>query len=662
MASPNGKTYEFGHFRLVPDEGLLLRDGEPVQLSLKAFATLVILVERHGHLVQRSELIESVWQDTFVEEANISKCVWSIRNALGEDPKESKFVQTIPRRGYRFVAPVTTVNNSSGAFRRPLLPEDYVYTREPVNGITIDGRPAAEIARSNGETSEGRVVSNFVPARIVPVRFRHLLSGRRWAILAVAAAALFGSAGFYVAFSGRDLSGRVRGNRIAILPLKPLDIGSRDPSYDLGIAEALILKLSPHKVLTVRPLSAVRNFTDVNTDAPSAGKELKADYVLSSNYQIAGGRIKVTAQFLEVATGNVIDTIQVEHPLGTSFIAQDAVANEIGNRLLARFGSDAGDFRTRRGTDNQDAYRYYLMAMNITEERGVQNVHKALEFFEKAVELDPKFARAWAGIAHTRRDLVGHRDPDAKGNYEKSMDAINKALAIDPNLSDAYSSLCQNKLRYEYDPVGAEKECKRALELDPNSPLAHKIYANFLYSQGRFDESIASIKTAMDLQPVSYRNQQIYGLALFYARRFPDAEAQFKHLLDLNPNHTFIHQQLVTILLLQKKEAEAFGHLINGLMITNANDPMIERYKAAYAIAGWRGVTLEQIKTEDKARTFEFACLYARIGDKDKAFEYLGKAYDERSHLIAVLKVAPQLDPLRDDPRYAALVRRIDGK
>ncbi len=242
------------------------------------------------------------------------------------------------------------------------------------------------------------------------------------------------------------------------------------------------------------------------------------------------------------------------------------------------------------------------------------------------------------------------------------MDAINKALAIDPNLSDAYSSLCQNKLRYEYDPVGAEKECRRALELDPNSPLAHKIYANFLYSQGRFDESIASIRRAMDLQPVSYRNQQIYGLALLYARRFPDAEAQFKRLLDLNPNHTFIHQQLVTILLLQGKEAEAFGYLINGLMITNANDPMIERYKAAYANAGWRGVTLEQIKTEDKTRTFEFACLYARIGDKDKAFEYLGKAYEERSHLIAVLKVAPQLDPLRDDPRYTALVQRIDGK
>jgi len=130
MASLNGKTYVFADFRLVPGEGLLLRNGEPVQLSLKAFATLVMLVERHGHLVQRSELIESVWEDTFVEDANISKCVWSIRNALGEDHKSSKFIQTIPRRGYRFVAPVTTINNSSGAFRRPLLPEAYEYTRD----------------------------------------------------------------------------------------------------------------------------------------------------------------------------------------------------------------------------------------------------------------------------------------------------------------------------------------------------------------------------------------------------------------------------------------------------------------------------------------------------------------------------------------------------
>jgi tetratricopeptide (TPR) repeat protein len=305
--------------------------------------------------------------------------------------------------------------------------------------------------------------------------------------------------------------------------------------------------------------------------------------------------------------------------------------------------------------------------MNLSEERGVQNVQKALECLEHAVALDPNYAVAWAGIAHLHRDIVGQTDSENREHYERSMEAIRKALAIDPNISDAYSALCQNRNRYEYDAVGAEAACKRALELDPNSPQAHKTYTNFLYSRGRFDEAIEHIKTAMELQPVSYRNQQVYGLALLYAKRYPEAEAQFRRLLELNPTHHYIHGQLALILELQGRQAEAFDYLIQKLILkkaeNKADDKTIEHFKAAYVKGGWQAVTRKRIKNQQAETipgSFSLACLYARLADKDKAFEYLEKAFQERSFLIAVIKVAPQLDPLRDDPRYTDLINRIE--
>jgi tetratricopeptide (TPR) repeat protein len=346
------------------------------------------------------------------------------------------------------------------------------------------------------------------------------------------------------------------------------------------------------------------------------------------------------------------------------FSAQDAITNDIGNRLLARFGYDAVGSPAVRGTNNEEAYGFYLLAMNLSEERGIQNLQKCLEYLQRAVTLDPNYGRAWAGIALVHGDMIGHTDSDQQEHYGRGMEAITKALAIEPNLSAAHSALCYFNYRYEYRPIAAETECKRALDLEPSSPEAHKTFATFLYSQGRFDQAISEIKTAIELQPVSYRNQQIYGLTLYFARRFPEAEAQFKHLLELNPNHNYINEQLITILEIRGKESEAFEYLIKSLSLDKTDIKVIERYRTIYARSGWRGVMRERIKTSDGTPvpgSYSTACLYARLGEKDKAFEFLEKAFQERSFRIAVLKVEPQLDTLRDDPRYEDLVRRIEG-
>ena len=333
--------------------------------------------------------------------------------------------------------------------------------------------------------------------------------------------------------------------------------------------------------------------------------------------------------------------------------------------LRSRVEANDGEFKSKRGTDNHEAYILYLQGINLSDERGSQNAAKALGYLENAVALDPNYALAWARIALLHRDLSNASETGIRERYDKSMAAIGKALALDPNISDAYSALCHCKNRYEWDPAGAEAACRRAIELDPTSPQAHKTYGNFLFSRGRFDESIAEIRIAMEIQPVSYQNQQMYALAHYYSRRYDEAEKAFKRLLELEPGRGFIHGWLSEVMDAQGRHAEAFDYLIKKLKLEDADGETVGRFNTAYAASGWHGVLMERINTPKAmliSDSFQLACLYAKIGDKDRAFENLERAYQARSFWIAVLEVTPQLDALRDDPRYADLVRRVEGR
>lgn len=317
-----------------------------------------------------------------------------------------------------------------------------------------------------------------------------------------------------------------------------------------------------------------------------------------------------------------------------------------------------------RGTTNEEAARLYRQAENLSARRNQENMPTAMDNLNQAVTLDPDFARAWAAKALLHRYIAEYPGADQTEQYRKSMDALGKALAIDPNLSDAHSVLCLNKLRYEYDSAGAESACVRALELDPDSSVGHKAYATFLYSRGRIDEALTEIKRAVDLQPLALEHQQTYALALYYGRRYEEEEAQWKRLIELNPTHGYIYTRLFINLKQQGKDGEAFECLIKKLTMDHVDGEIIERFRNAYAASGWRGVTIERIKhpeAESFTGPFDVACLYATIGDKDKAFEFLERAYLERSYRIAVLQVEPQLDPLRDDPRFASFVIRVEG-
>jgi len=304
-----------------------------------------------------------------------------------------------------------------------------------------------------------------------------------------------------------------------------------------------------------------------------------------------------------------------------------------------------------------------LQGMYLIDKRHPAEARKATEIFEQAVRLDPNYAPAWAGKAHAHRAVanLGGRSINVQEEYQKSIEAINKALALDENLADAHSALCETKMLYEYDFDGAERECKRAIGLDSNSSLAHQIYSRYLMSRGRFDEAIGEIKIAIDLEPASLFSQRLYGSILHNARRYDEAVLQFKRVIAMEPNFATAHYWLSQTLEMQGNHAEAFESWMKLLALVKADEETVQRLKTAYQTSGWQGILRERVKRfdEGKENYFQGAAYNALVGDKDKAFEYLEKSYQRREYNMLLLKVEPRLDSLRGDPRFDELVKRV---
>lgn len=630
MSKESDEIYAFGPFVLNVAERRLDHNGRtPTRpLTDKPFQTLCILVRNPGRLIAKRELLDQVWPDSFVEENNLDKCIHAIRQALHEAPRK-KYIETVPKHGYRFVADV----------RRISANEDDV--RAHVAG------PAPN-SDSVSESPETR------PAPTKKKRVRIFAGILGIAILGAA------GVGFYVYRTPAPSSAVTS---IAVLPVKPIDSATRDELYEIGTADSLINRLSLTRGLLVRPLSAVRKYTDIGQDPLAAGREQKVDYVLDSNYQLADGKFRITSRLINVGTGEIEETYKNEVDASKVFAVQDAVAWEFGNRLLARFGAKWAGQLAKRGTDNEEAYRLYLQGMYFYDKRDSGKLRNAVKSLEQAVRLDPNYALAWAGKAHAHRAVtIYERRVDIHEENEKSVEAINNALALEPNLSEAHSALCETKFGYEWDFAGAEPACKRAIELNPASSLAHQVYARFLWGRGRFDEAISEIKTAIELEPASFFNQYLYGICLQHARRYDEAMIQLKRAIAMDESVQGPHGFLSMTLAFSGKESDAFDVWMKSPDIRNADEGTVRAFQTAYKTSGWRGVMRERVKRfENGNRLYYLGAVWcAQAGEKDKAIQYLEKSYERRDWFIYWLSVDPRLDPVRDDPRFEELIRRVE--
>jgi len=654
MPMGTDELYEFGAFRVDVGQHTLERiDGaKNGSLPEKAFQTLIVLIRNSGKLVTKEQLIQFVWPDTIVEDNNLDKCIWAVRQFLGETPGEQKYIETVRKHGYRFVAEVRRVQS-----------EYEIVSSEQENGSSKElENSSVESLLSRSEIdqkAEGEIVDelNSTPSWIES-RFSlksHILSvGFMLAALLIGAVAV----GYYF-YPGKRPGGVDGQKTFAVLTPKPIDTANRDGRYEESIADALIIRLNSTKGFLVRPLSSVRQYNDIAQDPLAAGREQQVDYVVASHYQLAHGRIRFTYQLFTVATGQVEAFKTSETDTNDLFAMLDALAGDVGIALQMRFGTTPPRSKARAATSSEEAYMLFLGGKNLLDKRDPDLARNAISKFEQAVRLDPNYGQAWAGIALAHRLIGGmRRDTDRAAESRMSIDAVNKALALNENLADPHTALCDNKMQYEWDWNGAERECKRAIELDPNSGMAHDTYSRFLFGRGRFKESMIESKTAIDLEPTSLFIQRNYGVSLYYSGRYAEAVTQLKRVIDIDPSFTGAVPFLCQSLEMQGNYSEAFEWLITML---KGNESIIQVYKSAYQTSGWPGVMLERAKSLENSNVvyFQVAVAYAKAGDKDKAFEYLEKSFEHRELWMANLNVDPALDSIRDDPRFDDLVRRV---
>ena len=641
-------SYRFKSFRLDVADRRLFRNSVPVSLEPKVFDVLVALVERGGHLVEKEALLRTVWADSFVEETNVARAIYTLRKTLGEDGNGNKFIETVPKKGYRFIPEITLVPAPEKPKTKNRNENAPIAAQEFSSSDLDEFSDKADLQNpADGETA--------APPFTKPNQKRRIILFAGGLLVAVFLILL----GFFYFRPGAANLNTVKS--IAVLPVKPINAGIRDELYEIGIAESIIHRLSATKSFYVRPLSATRQYTDLAHDPIAAGREQKTDYVLSSNYQLAEGKIRVTAQLFNVATGQIEETYKSEKDASSVFAAQDAISSEIGNILFARFDAVANKTVQKLGTTNEEAYRFYLQGKNLTAKRSPSDAQKAIEYFEQAVRIDPNFASAYASMAYAYRasGTLGGGFP--REQFEKAKEAVNKALELDSNLAEAYAVRGDLRPRYERDWAGAESDLLRAVELEPNNDLAHAIYADFLVQRySRFDEALAEIETALAINPGSLAHLRDRGRIFYFARRYDEAIVELKRVLEIDKNFNTAYGWLWRAYAMKGDDAGAYEYFIKN----RANADYIEPLQKAYETVGWQGllrkrIELQKLDEQKPHNYYEMATCSAMTGEKEQALEYMNKAIEKGQSQIVMFNIEPAFDSLRDDPRYRDLMKRI---
>jgi DNA-binding winged helix-turn-helix (wHTH) protein/TolB-like protein/Flp pilus assembly protein TadD len=639
MSNPDNHLYEFGPFRLDPAERQLLRAENHKRLSPMVFDLLLLLVQRSGQLVKKEEIIEHLWSDTIVEEGNLTNNVSILRKELGDTGKDPKYIQTVPKHGYRFVAEVKVLD-AGGAKEET--------TSEGVE-VGLTGGSVEE------ETHQSATPYNTTR------KFKVLLFASLILLLLLVAA-------FY--FWRERTPAPVTPASIAVLPFKPFELQSGNPSLELGMTDSIIVKLSNISQVTVLPLSAVRRYSAPEQDAIKAGRELGVESVLDGSFQWIEDRIRVRVSLVRVSDGKLLWAEQFDQRLGDIFSVQDAISERVAAALELKLAGNETRQLRKRYTENTDAFVAYSRGRYFWGNRGAENLKKAVEEFNKALALDDKYALAFAGLADCYTVLPSYGVLSTIEAYPQARDAATKALELDNTIPEAHAALGRIKANYDWDWPRAEAEFKRAIELNPNYSSAHYFYAlNYLVPTGKLDEAAAELRRVLELEQFSLIINTNLGVIFYYQGRYDEAIQQYRRALELDSRSVTAHLRLIDVYTETGRYDEALAE--QELIVEprgTENPTYLKQLKEVLRQSGPQGYWRKRFdqameKINEKAEYVQptsVAGFAARLGDNDQAFEWLKKAYVQRDEGLTRLKVDPRYKNLRADPRYADLLRRIN--
>jgi len=453
--------------------------------------------------------------------------------------------------------------------------------------------------------------------------------------------------------------------RIAVLPFKPLLPENQDQVLELGMADTLITKLSNSREIIVSSLPSVRKYSGIEQDSLAAGRELKVNSVLEGNVQKVGDHIRVTARLISVKDGASLWAATFDEKFTDVFAVQDAISQKVADALSLQLSGEEKKRLTKRYTDNVEAYQLYLTGRYHHAKLIPPEIRKSMEFFQKAIDLDPNYALAYFGLAEANRSLAISSDVASQDCLPQAKAAAMKALEIDDSLAEAHASLSFILIWYDWDWVGAERHAKRAVELNPNSALAHFAHAHVLSDPGRHEEAIVEGARATQLEPLNLLYSAIDGMFLHSARRDDEAYVQLQKTLEIDSNFWITHLMLGKVFIQQRKYAEAIAEFTRAKELSHGNSDAIASigYVAALTgdVAKAQSVLdeLEAVSSQHYVPPTTVALVHNGLGHQDEALSQLEKACEQRDVRLTLLKVDPNWDSFRSNPRFASILKRI---
>lgn len=607
----------FGDYELDARSGKLLRDGRPVKIQPQPLRVLAVLAEHRGEIVSREQLRERIWgAATFVEfDQGLNYCIRQIRVALHDEASKPAYVETLPKQGYRFIASVTGL--------------------EPQEAEPSIANEGSELAVDLGRP-----------------RFRW-----RWAVAAVALVLIVGAIAW-------RLWPRADSHHIRSIAVLPLRNNSRNPDQQYfadGMTEVLTTGLARLSELTVIAKTSVMRYQGTQKSTPEIARELNVDAVVEGSVQMSDGHVLITAELIDGPTDRHLWAKSYERDIRDALALQNEVAQAIAAEINLRLTPEDKSRLVRRQSTNPEAQEAYLRGLYWYDQG--RDWGKSFAYLLDATKKDPNFAPAYAALSTTYPFMIYEQNLPMKEAYPEWRAAVAKAIELDDGSAEAHVSLGFLLENHDWNWTEAERELKRAIQLNPNSAEAHLWYAVDLGQMGRLDEAIAESARAVQLSPYSRLANLLYADHLISAGQFPKALEQARKMLDFGPNaaHGVMGLAYEQMGDLNMAIAE-FQKAVNN---AKRNFTSLANLAHAYAIAGDKPRALEllaELQDLRKRRSvdpFEIAIVYAGLGDKDRAFEWLEKSYDERPSNLPDIKAEPRMNPLRSDSRYHELLLRM---
>jgi TolB-like protein/DNA-binding winged helix-turn-helix (wHTH) protein/Tfp pilus assembly protein PilF len=622
------RFFDFGPYRLDRQARVLLRDEAIVPLTPKVLDTLMVLLEHRGSVVSKDELLRSVWPDTFVEEGNLSQNISVLRKALAQGVGELPYIETVPKRGYRFVAEVKA---------SPSLPDS------PEESVRVEPVETQPTGLAGSPTVRFRIRSAAVIGTTV----------------------LLCAAVSFWYYQSRHL-GLPQIRSIAVLPLKNLSGNPEQDYFADGVTELLTGELSKALQVRITSRTSAKRYRDTDKPLPVIARELNVDALLEGSVIRSGNRLRVSARLIHVPTDRHIWAETYDRDLVDVLTLQIEIARAIAHEIGAK--GVIGNQR-RTAAVNPDAFEAYFRARYYLDQRTATDINKAVSWYQRAIEVDPAYAPAYAGLADCYNQLgtvmVSDRSP--LETRKMAMAAASRALEIDPALADAHAALAYSNL-YNWNWSRAEQGFERALTLNPNYAPGHLWFSHYLAARGQFERALQEVRLASDLDPLSPIMRTQIGWILVYAHRIPDGVAQYRHVLEENPSYQWAQWQLGQGLMFLNDYGVAIETFQKDIRNGDRSPSVLGTLGMAYGLAGRRKEAhdvLDELLALSQHRyvsPHSMMHIYIGLGDRDKAFEWLEQSYQQRTNGMIWLAVWPGFDSIRDDRRFDTYLRRVGLK